>query len=139
MRKINDLNLEKSDKMRIKHIMTNFDFKKVHKVMSLIKWEWWDSDVGISIPTIIKIKKNAKSLLEETLKHGIIHKIDTSISSGGFKAEYIIENDKLHLYFIVTEWDDECIKEDIEYQKIVEKETIKKNRVKYINKVLKEK
>ena len=65
----------------IDEVMDNFNFNKVHKVMTFLDWNWF-SPKGFSIPTIDEIKEEARRLLVDAVtKH-------TTIASGGFKARF---------------------------------------------------
>ena len=44
----------------IHKVMDNFDFKRVHKAMIAIEWNWQFGDGNIGIPHIDTIKKIAR-------------------------------------------------------------------------------
>ena len=65
----------------IDEVMDNFNFNKVHKVMTFLDWKWI-SPKGVLIPTIDEVKEEARRLLVDAVtKH-------TTIASGGFKARF---------------------------------------------------
>lgn len=65
----------------IDEVMYNFNFNRVHKVMTFLDWTW-ASPKGFSIPTIDEIKEEARRLLVDAVtKH-------TTIASCGFKARF---------------------------------------------------
>jgi hypothetical protein len=131
--------LEKSEIMRIEDIMNNFDFKKVHSVMVLMNWQWYSSISKTGVPALREIKKTAKRLLNDALICSRENKnVDIEISTGGFKARYAFSTDSLHLYFIISDWDDSITTSSEEYIKMVEKETIRNKRINCIKNILKE-
>ena len=58
MRKLTDKQKERI----IKGVIKDFDFKKVHKIMTLLDWEWRGK-----VPTIDDLKYQAKKLLENVM------------------------------------------------------------------------
>lgn len=68
----------------IEKLLDNFDFKKVHKVMKLLNWNYWDSS---DIPDIEIVRKCAKqSLLQALHISNRTMKKKATVSSGGFTA-----------------------------------------------------
>ena len=70
----------------IQEVMDNFDFEKVHDVMSFLNWTWQDEGV----PNIDSITKSAHSLLldiQKTSKESLCGDY-IEISSGGFIAAF---------------------------------------------------
>lgn len=67
---------------RTQEILDNFEFHKVHDVMTYLNWHWYT--VG-GVPTLDDLKRTAEYLLREVTKHP---KRGGSISTGGFYADY---------------------------------------------------
>jgi len=84
-------------KKKIKKILKNFDFEKVHDVMTHLNWTWYDTDG--KVPSIDQLKELAKKLLYHAAeKEGFY-----SSATGGFKATKY-ENGTLELEFILASW-----------------------------------
>jgi hypothetical protein len=90
--------------------MDNFDFEKVHKVMTTLDWGWTQPGrEELVIPTVAQLRGKARQILREAFKR------KTTVGTGGFEAIYHppLEGDKedpagfLTLRFIIEEWDTE--------------------------------
>ena len=83
--------------------MDYFDFERVHKTMTCLKWKWHDSD---EVPTIAELRRHVRGQMER-----IYGKKDYSLSSGGFKTTYHhgiekgVKWDYFDVAFIVSDWD----------------------------------
>ena len=66
-------------KENIDKMINNFDFEKVHKVMSFLDWRWYPLNV---VPSIDELKKQARELLEQICVEPSIH----DISTGGLEV-----------------------------------------------------
>ena len=64
---------------KIDEVMERFDFKTVHAIMTIMKWEWF----GEGVPTIPSLKQTARELLEGCITGD---RISSSHSTGGFRA-----------------------------------------------------
>lgn len=84
-------------KKKIKKILKNFDFEKVHDVMTHLNWTWYDTDG--KAPSIDQLKELAKRLLNEVSEKEEFYTLHT----GGFKATRY-ENGTLQLEFVLTDW-----------------------------------
>jgi len=89
---------------KIKNIMDNFDFLKVHKVMTHLNWTWFGSP---EVPTIKKLKELALRLLTEVSEANSASFIET----GGFRAVKMENAESfcgygLELNFIVEQWEE---------------------------------
>lgn len=82
------------NKDKIKEILENFNFNRVHDVMVHLKWTW---GLENEAPSIKKLKKCAKDLLKRSKKYG-------SISTGGFEARYYKKGKEFSLMFILYEY-----------------------------------
>ena len=83
----------------IKAVMDGFDFKKVHKAMKALNWEWYlgvdqHGKANMGIPSLQTIKNKAIGLLSEAYEE------KTQVSTGGFWAEY--DGETLLLEFVVS-------------------------------------
>lgn len=69
-----------TQRAKIRDIMENFDFKKVHTIMEQLGWKWASCRFGV--PTMEELKGEAKRLLTEACV------AKTHISTGGFRAVF---------------------------------------------------
>ena len=72
-----------------------FDFKKVKRIMDVLKWGWHNEGV----PDLEKIVKLAKDHCKYVYERN-----GGSIASGGLHASYDAKHDSLELSFILTDW-----------------------------------
>ncbi len=63
----------------INYVIDNFDFEKVHKVMTALNWEW----DGVGIPSVDELKFVAKDRLESSYNGLITFELDEFNSVGG--------------------------------------------------------
>lgn len=84
----------------IDEIMEQFDFNKVHEVMTFLDWKWVTKR-GHVIPTLDEIRAEANRLLGQAVME------QTTIATGGFKAQFVDSPDGeepfLGLEFIVED------------------------------------
>lgn len=111
---------ERTELELIRDLMDNFDFVKVHRTMEALNWKW-AGDVGYEIPSVMALRRAARSQLSTAINLAKTSDITKDISdmpftcgSGGFKAIAFISNDRkkvlhLELNFIVTQWDESNI------------------------------
>lgn len=66
---------------QIHFILTNFDFERVHRVMSLLQWKWAGSDTTPSVKTL---QQTARDLLRQVAESPYTSPV--SVSCGGFRA-----------------------------------------------------
>ena len=83
----------------IDDIMDNFDFEKVHKVMTFLNWKWAMLD-GYAIPSISDIRSRARDRLKTVLleKYGYCE-------SGGLVARKY-DDGTISLEFKIESWGD---------------------------------
>lgn len=76
-------------------IMDNFDFEKVHTVMTALDWRWCSTN---GVPEKSDLRRSARKMLRDCveLNRG---------GTGGFKVSIDRENGILTLLFVVEEWD----------------------------------
>lgn len=86
----------------VKKIIEEFDFGKVHDVMTHLNWIWYNEGV----PNIAKLIILASELLEKVYFEAEKNREDSFRSTGGFEAEafYDGHNIKLQLKFVITEF-----------------------------------
>lgn len=90
-------------RLHVSEVMRRYDFNKVHRVMLLLDWKWYNSDGTYAVPTLQQIQGNAERLILHVCKHftpdtmlklsgpdGYQHR---TISSGGFSATLKLFND----------------------------------------------
>lgn len=81
---------------QIKHIMSDFNFEKIHSVMKFLDWKWSYENGDKKIPTI----DDLKSVAEHCLSQVSDSEDESSLfSAGGFEAEKI--QNTLELRFIL--------------------------------------
>jgi hypothetical protein len=81
---------------QIKHIMSDFDFNKIHSVMKFLDWKWSYENGDKKTPNV----DDLKSIAEHCLNQVSDSEDEISVcSAGGFEAEKI-EN-TLELRFIL--------------------------------------
>ncbi len=89
----------KKFKYLVTQIFDNFDFEKVHKIMTSLNWGWTETNlVGhthTSIPDLKRIQDRAYNLLKDA------YNSETKVSTGGFEAEW--DGVELSLKFILEE------------------------------------
>lgn len=84
-----------SDKqIKTEEIMKNFDFKKVHQIITFLDWKWY-IDGEDRIPSIPELKSQARKMIEDAFD-GICY------STGGFETENY--KGLLTLKFCLEEW-----------------------------------
>ena len=81
---LKEATLSDIERRKIASVMENFDFNKVHDVMSYLDWDWIGCGEGgkSGVPSVEKIEEEARRLLIEAAYE------KTNISCGGFKAVY---------------------------------------------------
>jgi hypothetical protein len=73
----------------LEHILSEFDFEKVHVAMYFMNWGWVDGDTStITVPNVTRIKHTALRLLEQAWTFGHLAQGDYSVATGGFKAKF---------------------------------------------------
>lgn len=87
---------------QILHIMENFDFKTVRKVMKALNWKWAIDEDTRRVPKLSELRYFALNLLVDLLAENHPY-----IKSGGFMASR--EGRDLELTFCVAEWDTETL------------------------------
>ena len=99
--------IEKLLDKNLKICMDGFDFKKVHKCMTMLKWKWILNRNGNSImdiPTIEEMKRVVKFNLYEMLKSDVLNQNlleHNGVATGGFQL-IMVENYDLELEFVLV-------------------------------------
>jgi len=93
----------------INSILENFDFNKVHNVMTHLEWKWATSNTEIGIPSIGELFLRVQDYLNECYDKAETKKGNYNTATGGFQylAEYNKETeevDYLDVKFVLTEW-----------------------------------
>lgn len=91
-------------------IINNFDFDYVHRVMTLIKWGWYQPECdSIEIPDIEHLRDTARNMLVECTSRARKVSGQYTLGSGGFfvYAEYEPSTSKVYLKlaFELSSWD----------------------------------
>lgn len=93
---------------QIQEIMENFNFKKVHDVMTFLRWDWFNGEGPYSVPSIKQIKETSLHLLEDISKTILDEENYTrSLSTGGLCATISFNESRipvLELSFILEEF-----------------------------------
>ena len=76
------MSLGSVEKVKIKDILKNFDFEKVHSIMKMLGWQWAMVKHDDGIPSVDELKAEAKRLLIDAATE------KTQIATGGFRAVY---------------------------------------------------
>ena len=102
--------LTSADHDAIWDIMNNFDFDKVHRVMTVLDWRWALADSEhTAVPDIQQIRDTARNMLTECTSRARKVSGQFTIGSGGLyaHAEYEPSNGKVYqkLAFELTNWD----------------------------------
>ena len=106
-----DNKLTLNAKEHIDYVIQNFDFKKVHKVMTFLDWKWALIPT-FGVPDIREMKKVARKLLVAMAKDGV--EFGCWTGTGGFKA--IRGYDSLELSFEVDTWTTEGLNYGAKYE-----------------------
>lgn len=81
---------------------------KIHRIMELLNWQYFEYGKGMISPNIDCLKKTAKQNLEYALEKSNKKKKDYFTSSGGFKATAHYYKDRvkeLKLEFILEQYE----------------------------------
>ena len=74
--------LDPVEKAKIKDILKNFDFERVHSIMKMLDWKWAMVKNDNGIPSVDELKAEAKRLLIAAATER------TQVATGGFRAVY---------------------------------------------------
>lgn len=91
--------------------LDEFDFERVHKVMTFLNWQW--SDIGV--PDVHTLRRNCRKYLQEVIRE-VLERKDTggefTIGTGGFRYEARLYPDYhptkfvwLRMSFTIEDWD----------------------------------
>lgn len=93
------MNKEELIEQMVTEVMENFDFFKVHKVMTRLDWHWVTTYGETAVPSLFRLMNVAENLLRETADH--YGDKEFYASTGGLMAS--LEDGVLTLQFILTE------------------------------------
>src|SRR5271170_3003399 len=71
---------------QVKEIMSGMDWKRIHKVMTFLKWNWWYTHPNA--PSIDELKTSSLSLLADAWLTGQALKKNCFVGGGGLMARY---------------------------------------------------
>ena len=74
--------LEPVERSKIKDILKNFDFERVHSIMKMLDWKWATVKTDNGIPSVDELKAEANRLLIAAATER------TQVATGGFRAVY---------------------------------------------------
>ena len=99
--------LTNSDHDAIWEVLQNFDFDRVHNVMTYLGWLWTSNDQP-RVPDINELRNAARDRCIQAIEAA--RKLDKEVvsSSGGLEATAEIDEDGktwLGLKFVLTDWD----------------------------------
>ena len=89
-------------------IHDNFNYSRVHEVMTLLDWKWINDIATFDVPTLESVKERGLDLLLEAAEKAIENKSTWIVSTGGFRAEAKLYKDDFlwaRLSFVLEEWD----------------------------------
>ena len=85
--------------------LDEFDFDRVHKVMTVLDWKYSDDK---DVPTIETLRKNARKYLMEVATEALERKTTYITATGGFRYEAKLYEDDylwLRMAFEIADWD----------------------------------
>lgn len=103
--------ITKNEEKLLNEIMDWYDFSKVAKCMSLLKWKWASIDVehNNGIPTEPEIREKARKMIIDLLKYPNFEKSQLKFcATGGLQVSihldgYNFETESIELKFVVAE------------------------------------
>ena len=82
-------------------IIDNFNFDRVHRVMTFLDWKWVHRDGKYNVPSIMEMKGSVRRKMKDVMR--IYKKYGhTSISSGGLQVDYSPADAEGGPYFCVS-------------------------------------
>ena len=85
--------------------LDEFDFDRVHKVMTFLDWKYSDST---EVPSVEYLRKNARKYLMAVAKEALETKSENICATGGFRYEAKLYEDDylwLRMAFEIADWD----------------------------------
>ena len=85
--------------------LEEFDFDRVHKVMTFLDWKYSDST---EVPSVEYLRKNARKYLMAVAKEALETKSENICATGGFRYEAKLYEDDylwLRMAFEIADWD----------------------------------
>ena len=85
--------------------LDEFDFDRVHKVMTVLDWKYSDDK---EVPSVEYLRKNARKYLMEVAKEALESKSEYITGTGGFRYEAKLYEDGylwLRMAFEIESWD----------------------------------
>lgn len=84
---------------KVKEVLEEFDFTKVHEAMKALDWEYRDK----GIPDTETLRETARHLLQEAIKLRNKGDVKAQVSTGGFTAK-CSKKGHLTLRFVLEEY-----------------------------------
>ena len=87
--------------------LDEFDFERVHKVMTFLDWTWADGGV----PDVLALRRNCRKYLQEVVRGALERENEGGqyvMASGGFRFESWVYPDGflwLRMSFDIADWD----------------------------------
>ncbi len=91
----------------IKEVIAQFDYQKVHKVMTDLNWTWYNSQTETKVPSIGELVLSSLKLMNEAVNKLGYSEGRMIVATGGFKATAIRHDDgfiTIDLEFVLTDW-----------------------------------
>lgn len=104
----------KNGNKEIEYILEEFDFDKVHKVMTALNWTWarsnniTSSKCEFHVPNHYELIESARERLQNALEQAFKNESGRGFSeTGGFRGEAFVEEQNVYLVlsFILESWD----------------------------------
>lgn len=120
-----DFTIDKDE--HIDFILNNFDFDKVHKIMTFLDWEWIDfKQLKSSVPTIGEMKAAVTEMMYDICESNY-----DNVEVGGFRVNKY--DDHLELIFKVAGFESEILNNGLEYE-MKKQQKERRNKIKNIEK-----
>jgi len=110
--------MDQTTKEKLEYIIEKFNFERVHLTMTHLDWGWINKSIGLTVPTMLRLKTSARDLLSraysELMKH--TDRSEYTCGTGGFEATCWSDPENIGefgftLKFVLTEWDTEDYQE----------------------------
>jgi hypothetical protein len=91
----------------ITEVTAQFDYQKVHKVMTELNWTWYYSQTETKVPSVGELVIRSLKLMNEAVNKLGYSEGRMIVATGGFKATAIRHDDgfiTIDLEFVLTDW-----------------------------------
>lgn len=86
----------------IDDVMDQFDFERVHRVMTFLQWMWSDEQGSLNVPELSDVRRFARRIMKNTMSESNAKGGPFYIESGGFCCH--VEDEVLNLKFVIEDW-----------------------------------